>query len=74
LTLAIDAEVLRLARIRAINDGTSVNSVVRDHLAAYANRLGGDQSLAAQLRQIASRYPARSGPGGRDWRREDIYA
>ena len=36
LTVTIDEEVLRRARIRALQLGTSVNAVVRDYLASYA--------------------------------------
>lgn len=36
VTLKIDDEVLKRARIRALERGTSVNAVVRDYLASYA--------------------------------------
>ena len=36
LTIAVEPDVLKRARIRAIEDGTSVSAIVRDHLAAYA--------------------------------------
>ncbi|MBI2750385.1 MAG: hypothetical protein HYX43_13915 [Burkholderiales bacterium] len=37
LTIALDEAVVRKARIRAIQEGTSVSAKVRDFLAQYAN-------------------------------------
>ncbi len=72
LTLAIDDEVLRRARIRALEDGTSVNAVVREYLLAYA---GGDRAKQAltQFLQYAEVSHASSGPRGRSWTRDDLY-
>jgi plasmid stability protein len=36
LTIAVDDEVLRRARIRALEQGTSVNAVLREFLESYA--------------------------------------
>jgi len=72
LTLAIDDDLLRRARIRAIREGTSVNAVVRDHLQVYA---GGPSAadILAELHRLESEVRAGSGPGGRTWKREDLY-
>ena len=37
LTIALDEAIVRKARIRAIQEGTSVSAKVRDFLAQYAN-------------------------------------
>ncbi len=37
LTLALDETIVRKARIRAINEGTSVSAKLRELLALYAN-------------------------------------
>ena len=37
LTVALDESIVRKARIRAIQEGTSVSAKVRDFLAQYAN-------------------------------------
>ncbi len=37
LTIALDEAIVRMARIRAIQEGTSVSAKVRDFLAQYAN-------------------------------------
>ena len=36
LTIVVDDEVLRRARIRALEQGTSVNAVLREFLESYA--------------------------------------
>ena len=73
LTITIDDELLRRARIRALSQGTSVNAVLRDFLESYA---GSDVEVAARgrLAELARRSTASSGPAGRTWTREDLYA
>ena len=72
LTLVIDDALLRRARIRALEQGTSVNAVVRELLAAYAD----DRAVAGRRRVVALARAAPSGSAGpsRAWTREDIYA
>jgi hypothetical protein len=72
LTVVIDDEVLRRARKRALDEGTSVNAVVRERLETYASE---DEARAALDRVLAvSRAStSRSGPGGRSWTRDDLY-
>lgn len=36
LTITIDPALLRLARVRAVREGTSVNAILRDYLQGYA--------------------------------------
>jgi len=51
LTIAIDDAVLKQARIRAIEQGTSVNAVLRDYLTDYAKlkaKQEGDAQVASQ--------------------------
>lgn len=69
LTLVIDDDVLRRARIRALEEDTSVNAQVRLFLARYATGgTGLDEFLAESADVVAS-----SGPEGRTWRRADLY-
>lgn len=72
LTLSIDQELLRRARIRALEQGTSVNTLVRDFLERFAES---DQARQAmnEIVEIAKRSQASSGPGGRTWTRDDVY-
>lgn len=72
LTLRIDDDVLRRARIRALEEGTSVNALVR----AYLARLAHDASERTPLQEfvtIAEASNASSGPDGRQWTRDDLY-
>lgn len=72
VTLAIDDDILRRARIKAVTDGTSVNAVVREYLRRYA---GSDASHSAlrEFGRLARASMATSGSGGRAWRRDDLH-
>lgn len=72
LTLTIDEGVLRRARIRALEQETSVNALVREFIESYAGT--GEAELAVEeLLELARRSQASSGPGGRTWTREELY-
>jgi hypothetical protein len=71
LTVKIDDDVLRRARMRALEEGTSVNRVVAESLREYA----GESPAAVAWRAFladARASTARS-PSGRDWTREELY-
>jgi plasmid stability protein len=72
LTVTVDDQVLRRARIRALERGTSVNAVVSDYLANYA---GADAAAAALegFLALAERSQAGSGHAGRSWKRDELY-
>lgn len=72
LTLAIDADLLQRARIRAVREGRSVNAVVRDYLSAYA---GSDEVADARqhLVELSRNSSAGSGRTGRGWTRDDLH-
>jgi hypothetical protein len=73
LTVVIDDDVLRRARRRALDQGTSVNAIVRAHLEAYADE---DAEKAAAMRrflELSRSTRAGSGPGGRTWTRDELY-
>ena len=63
LTLAVDDDLLRRARVRAAEQGTSVNAVVRDVLPAYA---AGARAAAARRRLVGRSVSSAAGSGGRD--------
>lgn len=50
LTVAIDDDLLRRARIRALESGTSVNALLREYLEDYA---GAGSSSAEALLEMA---------------------
>ena len=72
LTITIDDEMLKRARIRALQQGTSVNALLRDYLATY---VGDDplRSALSELLAIAKASKSGSGKKGRSWKREDAH-
>ena len=72
LTLAVNEETLRKARIRAMQRGTSVNALVRD----YLERLAGESQAAegvAEFLAVVEGSGASSDRGGRAWTRDELY-
>lgn len=72
LTVVVDDQILKRARIRALEQGTSVNALVADYLTSYADLDDARAAMASFLGR-ARRSRASSGPEGRTWRREDLY-
>jgi hypothetical protein len=72
LTIVIDDGVLRRARKKAIDQGTSVNAIVGAYLEQYAGPDGAAAALADFL-ALAASAGGSSGEGGRTWTREDLY-
>lgn len=72
LTLSIDEELLRRARVRAAKENTSVNAVVRDYLATY---VGARQMVGARRRfvELSRSSSSGSGSGGRSWTRGELH-
>jgi hypothetical protein len=72
LTIVVDDAVLRRARKKAIDQGTSVNAVVGAYLDQYA---GPDRAAEAieDFLELAASAGATSGEGGRTWTRADLY-
>ena len=77
LTIAIDDEVLRRARVRAVSAGTSVNAVLRDYLEGYSKEAAATTAMQELLRiasDPASRVPMAGPPAtGRQWSRDTAY-
>jgi hypothetical protein len=73
LTITVDEETVKRARMRALEEGTSVNAVLRDYLEDYAGVRR--ERREALLRILASSRESHSGsgPGGHTWTRDDIY-
>ena len=71
LTIAVDDDVLKRARMRAVEQGTSVNAILRQHLESYAG--GNAEQIAAMRRFVEFAKKSKAGSGGRKWRREDLY-
>lgn len=63
VTLAIDDELLRAARVKAVQQGTSVNEICRQAIADFAASGHDTADFMARLRAVAARMPA-SGSSG----------
>jgi hypothetical protein len=72
LTLAIDDDVLKRARMRALEQDTTVNALVRVYLEGFAREIEPEDALAG-LFALADRTRSGSGPGGRNWTRDSLY-
>ena len=71
LTVVVDDDTLKRARIRAIRENTSVNALIREYLAAYARA---DRRRAkACKRLLALSQSCQSKRGSATWTREDLY-
>lgn len=72
LTLAIDDDLLKRARMRALAEDTTVNALVRDFLADYA-----DEEAKAAIARFLERADERREPGReerpRTWTRDQLY-
>jgi len=71
LTLSVDEEIVRRARIRALEQGTSVNAVLRQMLEAYAG--GHNEQAAAAADLVALSRSSSSRRGGIAWVRDDLH-
>lgn len=74
LTVTVDDDLLRRARVRAVGQGTSVNALVRDYLEAYA-----DPDVALRARRslvelsVSVGTGVGSGSSGREWTRDQAH-
>lgn len=71
LTITIDKEVLKQARIRAIKQGTSVKAEVRRFLEQYSSLKDTSHQVVKDILDFADKHPCDS--GGQQWRRDDLY-
>lgn len=72
LTLSLDDELLKRARVRALEEDTSVNALVRKYLEDFA-ATGARPSAIAGFLAMTEPLHAGSGPGGRSWTREQLH-
>jgi plasmid stability protein len=71
LTIAVDDDLLRKARIRAAELGTSVNAVLRHHLEEWTR--SAEERRRAVKRIVAASKRSRASSGGRKWTRDELY-
>jgi hypothetical protein len=71
LTITVDADVLRKARLRALQDDTSVNAVLRAGLEDYVDE--GDRAARAVSELKRSMGAGELHWGSNTWSREELY-
>ena len=71
LTITLDDEVLRRARLRALEQDVSVNALLRDYLEAYAAAGTTWNQATDEILRLSAR--SRSGRGDRSWTREELH-
>ncbi len=72
LTITVDPEVLKQARIRALEENTSVNSVLNEFLVAYASSKERCRLAVTDLLRL-SRESTSGSDGERRWTREELH-
>ncbi|GAB6057419.1 hypothetical protein [Desulfonatronum parangueonense] len=71
LTITVDEHTLKRARIRALEQDTSVNAVLREYLECYAGTRLHRHDAVLKILNIAD--TVESGRGGRTWSREELH-
>ncbi len=72
LTISVDGDVLRRARGKAAEQGTSLSAVVGEMLEQYAGQADAGQVLE-EMFAIADSSGAAVGEEGITWTRDDLY-
>ncbi len=71
LTITVDDESLKKARMRALAEGTSVNALLKTYLESYAE-LRNEQAIAVrEIIQISK--ASRSRRGNVKWQRDELH-
>jgi aspartate 1-decarboxylase len=79
LTISVDDEILKKARIKALEQGTSVNAILAERLAAYANQNAAQARAGRALVALAAANRKSGGKArskvrrGRRWTRDDLH-
>lgn len=73
LTVKMDEETLKRARIRALEQGTSVNALLRAYLEDYTGVREQRREAGEDFLRLTDEHGSGSGPGGRSWSRDEIY-
>jgi hypothetical protein len=71
LTITVDDRVLKKARLRALEQGTSVNALLRQYLSLYAGTVSAHAQAAANLVRLSE--AAASGRGRRRFTRDELH-
>ena len=72
LTVTLDAGLIRRARGKALERGTSLNAVVREYLETFAGPSPAEEGVALFL-ELAEASGYGAGPEGITWSREELH-
>lgn len=62
MTIAVDDQLLRTARIKAVQQGTSVNEICRQAIEAFAQGAGDADARIARIKALAKKVRAGDEP------------
>ncbi len=71
LTISVDNEVLKKARIRALEQNTSVNAILREFLESYAGLRSEQDRAVSRLIDLSNSSKSRRGDW--QWNRDELY-
>lgn len=71
LTITVDEDVLRQARMRALAQGKSVNAILAEFLRSYADVRAAQVDATRALLKLSRRSKSRR--GGRRWTRDELH-
>jgi len=71
LTITVDEQVLKKARIRALEEGTSVSALLRSYLERYVRDVDTRKKAIKDI--LALSRTSRAASGGRRARREELH-
>lgn len=71
LTITVDGEVLKRARIRALEENTSVNAILREYLESYARVAARRHDSLEHLLTLSR--TAEAGRGAARWTRDELH-
>lgn len=72
LTISIEDEVLKKARLRALQEGTSVNALLRDYLERFTAVHAARRAAAERILGVSARAGSRRGAAR--WTRDDLHS
>jgi hypothetical protein len=79
LTITVEEQLLKRARMRALEQGTSVNAILADRLRAFVGEGESQARAARSLITLAKENSRRGGKargksrGGRRWSRDELH-
>lgn len=71
LTITVNDDSLKKARIRALQEGTSVNALLQEYLDSYSGVRRAQQDAVEKILTVSRQSKSRR--GGRNWSRDELY-